>query len=478
MSSGSTSPFTSATQRQATWSWKIQNFSTPQTYAAKSAAESKWQSTATAPTPIAAASTSPRNATPVAPVHVPVHAPAQASTHAPTRTKNTRKRRRLNNEEEEMKMETATSVATNLELDQILTSFPDADSPFEDEIDVVKRLLPYHIYQHPRHDLDEARGLKGKSKAIESDLLKKEVEESKFSLESHKRLRSLEQRLKRARLKPGEHPIPDSQAIVLERLVLESDHAVTSALEQELSSSRSELDRNLRAQRSAKASSNSKPSTAPPAPTPYYGYNTPTFSASSTPNFQSYYSSYTYPYGQAFVPGVTYTPPASTKYPSSSSIPGASSFQANTVPHAQSTYSSTTATTSASTTRPTPVAIPLQLPVTSLPALQSLGILPVPKASLPSANEPQPAAVLLGSSNNGSMLSLEINAALLQAPQMSGLAILLSSLVKMTGGTTGNVSSSPQIQSTSSASSSASDGTSVAHQVHNAARSAAKSASK
>lgn len=64
----------------------------------------------------------------------------------------------------------------NLELDQLLTLYPDTDSPFQNEMDVLQRLLPYHIYQHPRHDLDKMRGLKGKAKATEVDLLREGIQ--------------------------------------------------------------------------------------------------------------------------------------------------------------------------------------------------------------------------------------------------------------------------------------------------------------
>lgn len=74
-------------------------------------------------------------------------------------------------------------------------------------------------------------------------------------------------------------------------------------------------------------------------------------------------------------------------------------------------------------------AIPVQLPVASLPALHALGIIPVPAGSLPPDGQPQPPAVLRGSSANGTMLSLEINVSLLQSVQMSGLAIVLNSLM-------------------------------------------------
>jgi len=93
-----------------------------------------------------------------------------------------------------------------------------------------------------------------------------------------------------------------------------------------------------------------------------------------------------------------------------------------------------TTSTSAPTTNYNPgAAIPVQLPVASLPALNQLGITPVPAASVPSDGQPPP-AVLRGSSANGTMLNLEINVSLLQSAQMSGLALILNSLMSRTAG--------------------------------------------
>ena len=227
------------------------------------------------------------------------------------------------------------------------------------------------------------------------------------------------------------------QSILLERLSLESEQYESTILDQELASTRSELDKVLRARRAAKASAERSAATVttPQVSNSYYNYTTPTFSTSMTTNYPNYYSSYTYPYStQSHLPGAPYVPPTYTpnSTPANTSKTGGTNNAQSTVP--------TPTTTSI---RPPPVAIPLQLPVTSLPALQALGILPIPKASLPPPSEPQPAAVLLGSTNNGSMLSLEINAAQLQAPQMSGLAVLLSSLVKMSGGQNGSAQAGP-----------------------------------
>ena len=93
-------------------------------------------------------------------------------------------------------------------------------------------------------------------------------------------------------------------------------------------------------------------------------------------------------------------------------------------------YSPSTSTTPST---PAAAAIPVQVPVSSLPALQALGIHPVPVASLPSSDQPQPLAILRSSTANGTMLSLEINVSLLQSAQMSGLAILLNSLMTRNG---------------------------------------------
>ncbi|KAJ8076506.1 hypothetical protein PM082_000929 [Marasmius tenuissimus] len=92
-----------------------------------------------------------------------------------------------------------------------------------------------------------------------------------------------------------------------------------------------------------------------------------------------------------------------------------------------------TTTSAAGTPASTPVPsnttaapIPVQLPVACLPALYRIGITPVP----PTTGHPAPPAVLRGS--NGSMLNLEINVSLLQPGQMSGLALILNSLMTRT----------------------------------------------
>jgi len=120
-----------------------------------------------------------------------------------------------------------------------------------------------------------------------------------------------------------------------------------------------------------------------------------------------YYRAYPYAYTQAY--GSTVATPTPT--------PTVSTFSATPAPAANYSPSSSTG------------AIPVQLPVGSLPALHALGIIPVPAASLPPEGQPQPPAVLRGSTANGTILNLEINVSLLQSAQMSGLAMVLNSLV-------------------------------------------------
>lgn len=131
----------------------------------------------------------------------------------------------------------------------------------------------------------------------------------------------------------------------------------------------------------------------------YYGPAPTTATAMST----QYYRGYPYAYAQVY----------------------GSPAQASTTPAAFSI----TPTSLVSSPVPTQSAIPVQLPVASLPALHALGIVPVPAASLPADGQSQPAAILRGSTSNGSMLSLEINVSSLQSAQMSGLAMVLNSLM-------------------------------------------------
>ena len=69
-------------------------------------------------------------------------------------------------------------VAVSLASDQNSALNPDIDTPFRNSTDVIQRLLPYHVFQHPAEDLATlCRGsnAKGKRKATEEDLLREEI---------------------------------------------------------------------------------------------------------------------------------------------------------------------------------------------------------------------------------------------------------------------------------------------------------------
>ena len=202
-------------------------------------------------------------------------------------------------------------------------------------------------------------------------------------------------------LQTSQGPSPDGQAYVLAQSILEVERSETAVVSSELRNARNELDATQREKRAA-----STPTSAQATVTTFR----PTYYTQTTPS--QYYRTYSYAYTHQYSTGAQGT---STLYSAPLATP------------------QTTASTSNYT--PSTGPIPVQLPVTSLSALHALGIVPVPAASVPPADQPQPAAVLKGSTSNGTMLSLDINVSLLQSAQMSGLAILLNSLMSRGGGT-------------------------------------------
>lgn len=93
--------------------------------------------------------------------------------------------------------------AARIKQDQEAVLNPDVDTPFQDEADVVKRLLPYHIFQQPKEDLETVAYGKGKGKASEYDL-KTELEDTKFAIECHKRQEKLRVRWRNIKIRQGE----------------------------------------------------------------------------------------------------------------------------------------------------------------------------------------------------------------------------------------------------------------------------------
>ncbi|KAG6900255.1 hypothetical protein C0993_000708 [Termitomyces sp. T159_Od127] len=185
---------------------------------------------------------------------------------------------------------------------------------------------------------------------------------------------------------------PDDQAVLVASLVLDVERSDTTLLSNELRTARAEHERREKERRMATH-------VARPA---YYGPG-PVPTAAATAVSTQYYRGYPYAYAQVYG-----SPAQNSSTPAAFSVPP---------------------TPLVSSPVPTQSAIPVQLPVASLPALHALGIVPVPAASLAADGQPQPAAILRGSSSNGSMLSLEINVSLLQSAQMSGLAMVLNSLM-------------------------------------------------
>ncbi|KAH9171997.1 hypothetical protein EDB89DRAFT_1968482 [Lactarius sanguifluus] len=339
-------------------------------------------------------------------------------------------------DEEAAAARVSSRVATHLTTDHVSVLFPDINTPFQDVGDVVDRLLPYHVFQHPREDLLKAN--KGKRRATETEILQSELAETKFALECFKRRSALEERFRRARTKSGKRTAYDDQGYYLERQALDSERADHSALSTELRTAKADLERITRQQRS----------TAHPQRTNYY--------LSAAPVYAHHYRAYHYPYAQTYgvaaststnTPGypysvplnstVQYVPPplttsaTTTKILSIATNPAGPPLSTTPAPSLSMPATSTAAsapTVSAAGTSNVSSAIPVQLPVSSLPTLHALGIVPVPTQSV-SADAPTPPAVLRGTSANGAMLNLEINVSLLQAAQMSGLARMLNSIM-------------------------------------------------
>ena len=78
--------------------------------------------------------------------------------------------------------------ALSLAFDQLSALYPNTDAPVEDAVDVVNRLLPYHIFRHPQ---DTA--VKGKAKSINQEVVD-EIEGTKNLIYLYALCRSLQQK--------------------------------------------------------------------------------------------------------------------------------------------------------------------------------------------------------------------------------------------------------------------------------------------
>lgn len=193
---------------------------------------------------------------------------------------------------------------------------------------------------------------------------------------------------------------PDDQSYYLAQFVLEAERVENSFLGNELRTARAQAERIERERRAAAPASANVSRVSQFASVPQVMM--PTMQA--TPYYRPYPYGYSQPYGTAL-------PPLST-------VPTFSTTAAPAAP----TYSPYLPNG----------AIPVQLPVGSLPALHALGIIPVPAPPDGQQGQGQAAAVLRGSTANGTILNLEINVSSLQSTQMTGLAVVLNSLVART----------------------------------------------
>lgn len=160
---------------------------------------------------------------------------------------------------------------------------------------------------------------------------------------------------------------------------------------------------------------------------------------STTYSYTPQYRHYTYPYAQyqsnytQLYSGFTTATPSTTQFqypvvttPVTVSAAGTTTSTTSKTATSQTQTPSTTSTTPASDALSKPVS--LSLPISSLPALHALGIMPVSSLSVPPQGQPQPQAILRGTTANGTMLSLEVNIGQLQATQVSGLALIINAI--------------------------------------------------
>jgi hypothetical protein len=203
---------------------------------------------------------------------------------------------------------------------------------------------------------------------------------------------------------------------VLAHAVLDAERNEMTALNAQLRAARAELEKYNREHRPQTVQTTVR--AAPPFTSTTYSY---------TPQYRHY----TYPYAQyqsnytQVYPGFTPTTPSTTQYQYpvvTTPVTATGTTTSSTNAQAQSTTSVT------STLDPLSKPVSISLPISSLPALHALGIMPVSSLAVPPPGQPQPQAVLKGTTANGTMLSLEINIGLLQATQVSGLALIINAI--------------------------------------------------
>jgi hypothetical protein len=263
--------------------------------------------------------------------------------------------------------------------------------------------------------------------------------ETRTALTCIKRKRELEDRFRRIRAKAGKvinrftrchhivqelrsiialpvQSVPKDAMYIIQLGLLESERLSLQVLKTELSQSRntlSELEREARARSATSAVQMQRP--------------TPTVNTQVQGSFVTGYPGYSATYRHA-TPVSTVNPAQVIGTLTSASTGPASSS------HALPTGTPQPAN-AAHLPTPAPGFIPVQLPITSLPSLTALGILPVSAAALPAftSTQSQPTAILRGVTSEGRMMNIEINVSMLQPAQTSGLAVLLNSIMTRSG---------------------------------------------
>ncbi|KAF7315599.1 Chloride channel protein [Mycena indigotica] len=157
-------------------------------------------------------------------------------------------------EEEEIISATAARFQEALKQDHAALVNIDT-TPFKNTLDMVHRLLPFHVLCQPREDR------KGKRKA--SDSLEAEISETKVAIECAKRKRKLDERFRRARIRPGKRLAPADQEIGLASMFADDVRAEISAFTSEIRVARARLDNERRAK---------IPPQGPPPPPSYPTY--------------------------------------------------------------------------------------------------------------------------------------------------------------------------------------------------------------
>lgn len=374
-------------------------------------------------------------------------------------------------EDQELQLATRNAFAQLLATDHRAVDSPDVETPFRDAVDVVRRLLPYHVFQHHQEELEYATALnnralsaKGKGKATDVAALPphlrtiaRESEETSFALELHKEARALKERFRQVRTREGAKTSPDDQMYWLTQAVLESERELNTRLTSQLREAQAEKDRQERLKRGIPTTPSSATTpyqhaaysypAYPPPPTPTAaGMPYPNYAAYATnPAYQAYYQQYAaamssmrvpyavpYPYGSYgyLHPGAAGVPPSYPAHPAVASPSGtlstAGSLTALSTPLASTPVFPTTPAPYA----PPNSALPLSIPTSALESLRAIDIIPVPLGSIAPGTTPQPPVVLLSTSPDGSVSNLTINLSLLEPEKRGKLGAVLQNLVK------------------------------------------------